>query len=148
MKSVTESGRPIVREAIAEDMEAVAALMSELGYPVTPTAVARRCQKFSADHRTFVAEIDGAVAGFVGCSALHVYESDRPVCWIMALCVSGRFRRRGVGRALLETVDQWCCDENHRDVRVHSGEARTDAHAFYEACGFKRTGLRFTKSIS
>jgi GNAT superfamily N-acetyltransferase len=105
-------------------------------------------EKFSADHRTFLAEVDGALAGFVGCSALRVYESDTPVCWIMVLSVAERLRRRGVGRALLERVDQWCRAEGYRDIRVHSGDKRADAHAFYEACGFTPTGRRFTKSIS
>jgi GNAT superfamily N-acetyltransferase len=65
----------------------------------------------------------------------------------MALSVVERFRRRGVGRALLLRVERWCADVGLRDIRVHSGEQRTDAHAFYEACGFEHTGRRFKKSL-
>ncbi len=148
MNPPTAPAETIMRDAVAADVGALAALMSEFGYPVTAPVLARRLEKFAAHHRTFVAELDGVVAGFVGCSALHVYESDTPVCWIMALCVAERFRRRGVGRALLQRVDQWCRDENHHSIRVHSGDKRRDAHRFFEACGYERTGRRFVKSIS
>src|SRR2546423_8908195 len=138
---------PIVREALAADTAALAVLMSELGYPVTPEELSSRLVKMPSAHCTFVAELEGAVAGFVGCSALDIYESDTPVCWVMALSVLERFRRRGIGRALLSRVEQWCADAGLRDIRVHSGEQRRDAHAFYEACGFEHTGRRFKKSL-
>src|SRR5881275_282422 len=137
----------IVREARAADTGAMALLMSELGYPVTPEVLSSRLHKLPSAHCTFVAELQGAVAGFVGCSALDIYESDTPVGWIMALSVLERFRRRGIGRALLSRVEQWCADAGLRDIRVHSGEQRRDAHAFYEACGFEHTGRRFKKSL-
>ena len=138
---------PIVREARAADTGALALLMSELGYPVTPEVLSSRLQKLPSAHCTFVAELEGAVAGFVGCSALDIYESDTPVGWVMALSVAERFRRRGVGRALLLRVERWCADAGLHDIRIHSGEQRTDAHAFYRACGFHHTGRRFKKSL-
>ena|SRR5438067_1084806 len=138
---------PLVREALSSDTDALASLMAELGYPVTPDALSSRIQKMPPSSRTFVAELDGSIAGFVGCSALAIYESDIPVCWIMALSVAQRFRRRGVGRALLLRVEQWCAASGLHDIRVHSGERRRDAHAFYEACGFEHTGRRFKKSL-
>src|SRR5207302_4103144 len=138
---------PIVREARAADTGALALLLSELGYPVTPEVLSSRLQKMPSAHCTFIAELEGAVAGFVGCSALDIYESDIPVCWVMALSVSERFRRRGIGRALLSRVEQWCADAGLRDIRVHSGEQRRAAHALYEACGFEHAGRRFKKSL-
>jgi len=147
MTPSSTSEAPIVREARAADTGALALLLSELGYPVTPEVLSSRLQKLPSAHCTFVAELEGAVAGFVGCSALDIYESDTPVGWIMALSVAERFRRRGIGRALLSRVEQWCADAGLRDIRVHSGEQRRDAHAFYEACGFEHTGRRFKKSL-
>jgi GNAT superfamily N-acetyltransferase len=139
---------PIVREAVAGDMTVLASLVSALGYPVASEVLSSRIQKMPSSHRTFVAELDGAVVGFIGCSPLDIYESDLPVCWIMALSVADRFRRRGVGRALLRQVEAWCAATGLSDLRVHSGEQRADAHALYEACGFEHTGRRFKKSLA
>src|SRR5207248_11193623 len=105
---------PIVREARAADTGALALLLSELGYPVTPEVLSSRLEKMPSAHCTFVAELDGAVAGFVGCSAVEIYGSDTPVGWVMALSVAERFRRRGVARALLLGVQQWCGDSGLR----------------------------------
>ena len=138
---------PFVREANAGDIDALAALMTELGYPVSAATLGLRLRKMPPSHCTFLAELDGAVAGFVGCSALEIYESDNPVGWIMALSVAKRFWRRGVGRALLARIEQWCAENGISDIRVHSGEHRTDAHAFYKACGFEHTGRRFKKAV-
>jgi GNAT superfamily N-acetyltransferase len=139
---------PTIREAAPADAVALAALMGELGYPVAPDILWERIERMSSpSHITFVAESDGSMAGFVGCSALAIYESDLPTCWIMAMSVTSRFRRRGIGRALLQAVEEWCAERGLRDIRLHSGDARAEAHLFYEACGFDRAGLRFKKSL-
>ena len=106
--------------------------MEDLGYPVAPDILWSRIERMASPlHCTFAAEIDGIVAGFAGCSALSIYESDKPTGWIMALSVASRFRRRGVGRALLQAVEQWCVARHIPDIRLHSGDAREDAHTFY-----------------
>lgn len=139
---------PVIREAIPGDAAALAALMGELGYPVTPQALWARIERMASPlQSTFVAEIEGRIAGFAGCSALAIYESDVPTGWIMALSVASPFRRHGIGRALLDAVERWCVERGLPEIRLHSGNARGDAHLFYEACGFDRAGFRFKKSL-
>ena len=139
---------PVIRDAVQADAAALASLMGELGYPVKPDVLWSRVERMSGPlQRTWVAEISDRVAGFVGFSALPLYESDVPTCWILALSVSSPYRRHGVARALVEAVERWCVEQGLPDMRAHSGEARRDAHAFYEACGFTRAGFRFKKSV-
>ena len=138
----------LIREAIPSDAGALAALMNELGYPVAPDVLWSRIERMPpVARRTFVAEIDGEIAGFAGCSAQSIYESDVPICWIMVFSVASRFRRRGVGRALLGEIEHWCRENGISDIKVNSGEHRADAHAFYEACGYLCSGRRFKKSL-
>jgi GNAT superfamily N-acetyltransferase len=140
---------PAIRPPARDDAAALASLMGELGYPVSPQVLWSRIDAMaSPSHCTLVAEVDGKVAGFVGCSALAIYESDIPTCWIMALAVASPFRRHGVGRALLQAVERWCAHRGIPDIRLHSGEARAEAHGFYEACGFSRAGARFKKALA
>jgi GNAT superfamily N-acetyltransferase len=139
---------PVIREPARDDAAPLAALMGELGYPATPEEIWARIERMaSARQRTLLAEVDGRVAGFVGFSALAIYESDMPTCWIMALCVGSHFRRHGIGRALIAAVERWCAEAGIPDMRAHSGEGRAGAHCFYEACGFQRAGVRFKKSV-
>jgi GNAT superfamily N-acetyltransferase len=140
--------RPVIRDAAREDAAALAALMGELGYPVTPEVLWARIERMASPaHRTLLAECDGRIAGFVGFSALPIYESDAPTCWVMALSVGSQFRRHGIGRALIAAVERWCIEQGLPDIRIHSGAARGDAHAFYERCGFGRAGFRFKKAL-
>src|ERR1700677_3617834 len=131
----------LTRQALPSDAGALAELMSALGYPVTPEVLWLRIERMQPmDRRTFVAEVDGEIAGFAGCSMQLIYESDLPMCWIMAFSVASRFRRRGVGRALLGEIERWCRARGVSDIKVNSGEHRADAHAFYEACGYECSG--------
>src|SRR5438270_12885810 len=118
MTSPSTLEKPVVREARAADTAAIAILLGELGYPVTDEVLSVRLQRMPSPHRTFIAELEGAVAGFVGCSALAIYESDTPVCWIMALAVSQRFRRPWIGRALLPRVEPSGADPRPRHIPV------------------------------
>jgi len=141
--------QPTLREAAQSDADGLSLLMTELGYPVSPEEIWARIRRMSSPtHRTLVAEIDGSIAGFVGFSALPIYESNAPTCWIMALSVAARFRRRGIGRLLLAEVECWCRAHGIPDIRLHSGQHRGDAHAFYNACGFHLAGVRFKKIVS
>ena len=63
----------------------------------------------------------------------------------MTLAVGSHFRRHGIGRALLLEVERWCAIHGIPDIRLHSSDARAEAHLFYEACGFRRAGSRFKK---
>src|SRR6059058_4185522 len=67
MTSPSTLEKPVVREARAADTAAIAILLSELGYPVTDEVLSVRLQKMPSAHCTFIAELEGAVAGFVGC---------------------------------------------------------------------------------
>lgn len=83
--------------------------------------------------RCLVAEIDGEVCGYVGMNFIP------PEGEITNLAVSGKFRRRGVGAALMNVLCE--IDGLERlllDVRV----SNTAARALYERCGFTVDGIR------
>jgi N-acetylglutamate synthase-like GNAT family acetyltransferase len=144
----TFMAKPVIRDAARADSAALAALMGELGYPVKPEALWARIERMASPiQRTLLAEVDGRIAGFVGFSALPLYESDTPTCLIMTLSVGASFRRHGIGCALLAAVERWCAEAGIPDMRAHSGEARAEADSFYEACGFQRAGGRFKKAV-
>lgn len=137
-----------VRRFTDSDTEALVVLLEDLGYPTTQPEVRERFTRMSSDHyHTLVAELDGAVVGFIGVLILPVYEYSEPVGWILALSVGSQHRQGGLGKALVLAAEQVCADQGATDVRLHSGLHRANAHGFYEALGYDKTGYRFGKHL-
>lgn len=131
-----------------QDIDGMVLLMSDLGYPCTAADITERFAKLSPDlYHTLVAESSGAIAGFIGLVALPVYEHSHPLGWILALAVDGRYRRQGIGRALVHAAEEYFIKNHVSDVRLHSSLHRSEAHAFYEALGYAKTGYRFRKAL-
>ena len=90
----------------------------------------------------WVAE-DTAIRGF----AAVEYEEwhQRLILWF--LYISPAWRRRGVGRALLAAAETWFRERGATRIMLVSGVHRPEAHAFYRACGYEHTGLRFVRHL-
>jgi len=133
--------------ASAADVDALAVLSGELGYPATSAQVASRLADFPADHRVWVARTDGVVGWIHAYVARHLVLD--PYVEIGGLVVGEGERGRGIGPRLIEQACEWAralgCDR----VGVHSNVVRADAHRFYEREGFvleKRQGV-FTRRL-
>ena len=68
----------IIRSAHSADVEALANLMTELGYPTSSEQMSRRFEAISDDpsYATLVAEREGKVLGMVGLQFERSYGSD------------------------------------------------------------------------
>lgn len=138
-----------IREAGEADAPAVARLLAELGYPAAADAVARRLARLAESDAdvTFVAVVDGEVAGLAGLQTGLALEYDKPVAKLSALVVAEAWQRRGIGSALARAVE----DEARRRacglLYLTSAERRSDAHTFYRQLGFEQTGRRFAKRL-
>jgi len=138
-----------IRPAAAEDAAAVAALMTELGYPSTAEQTATRLGRLldHADYHTVVAEDGGRVIGLAGLATGWYYEKDGTYVRVLALVVTAERRGSGVGTALLRAGEAWAEREGAGAVILNSGEHRKDAHRFYEGMGYAGTGVRFVKLL-
>ena len=102
-----------------------------------PDVAAARLRETIAgpDSVALVAERDGRVTGI--CTAyidlLSVRFGRR--CWVEDLAVDPAERSRGVGARLLAQAREWAADHGASHLELDSGEARTDAHRFYEREG-------------
>lgn len=88
-----------IRRMTDADAAAVADLATQLGYPASAAAIARRFRRIAAvpDHALFVAEAgDGAVVGWVHLCAPRLLVVE-PVAEVWGLVVDER--RRGKGSA-------------------------------------------------
>ena len=139
-----------IRVAEMNDASALAQLMCELGYRTTKSEMQMRLQRIATDerYRTFVAVCDGKVCGMIGTLMYLSYEHNDPSGRIVALVIMSTMRRRGIGRALIATVEKDFAQRGIRRVALNTRLAREDAHKFYESLGYERSGWRFVKQLS
>jgi len=130
-----------VREARAEEVERVLGLYEWLFAPrgALPPAWdpghAREALAEAIDDErsiVLVAEHRGELLGFA--TAYLELNSVRfgLRCWVEDLAVSPEHRSQGIGKALLDAAKDWARESGATHLELDSGEARKDAHRFYE----------------
>lgn len=127
-----------IREAGEADAEGICRLNRDgLGYDYPPEKTAEKLKLLlqSEKDKIFVAEVEGRLAGYVhACDYDTLYMPHFKD--IMGIAVLREHRRKGIGRALLTAVENWAEEMGAEGVRLVSGETRTEAHEFYQLCGY------------
>jgi GNAT superfamily N-acetyltransferase len=98
----------------------------------------------SDDAAVLVAEHRGALLGL--CTAYIDLDSVRYGlrCWVEDLAVSPEHRSQGVGKALLDEAKRWGAERGATHLELDSGEARVEAHRFYEREGPDWQGKQYS----
>ena len=140
-----------IRPARLDDAGAIAALTTQLGYPVDAQTQSRRLAPVLASDRDEV--------------LVAVDAADRPIGWIhvqgrlflegddqaqiAGLVVGEGHRSAGIGAALLAAAEAWAAARDLRSMRVMSRVQRTGAHRFYERHGYAvaKTSLVFDRRL-
>ena len=144
----------MIRKAKAEDAEGLKRIVEEsLGHPTDSAVLARRIEELK-DHdqyfiRVFEEEESKAVIGFIQAEKYDLLYGDSGFN-IIALAVLKEKQNKGVGRALLASLEQYAREEGCSFIRLNCNEKRTAAHAFYRHMGYvcDNTQKRFFKSIT
>ncbi|UCE27390.1 MAG: GNAT family N-acetyltransferase [Candidatus Coatesbacteria bacterium] len=137
-----------IRDAREFDACAIAGLLEELGYPNTPEFVIRKLELLGDDDNpVFVAEAGGEIVGFVSLHIMPVFHEEPLYCRITAVAVTETYRRRGVGRRLMEHAEAVALAAACGRIELTSNERRTWAHVFYETLGYEGTSRKFVKTL-
>jgi GNAT superfamily N-acetyltransferase len=140
---------PTIRDAAPADAEAIARLLTQLGYPSEPAAVEARLDRLRiVGDRVVVAKVDGRVAGVAHLQVSPAIERDRPAAKLGALVVDEAQRGQGIGRALVEAMEAEARLRGCELLFLTTAERREDAHAFYERVGLEHTGRRYARTLS
>ena len=138
------------REAESQDFSTICELMkNELGYPALIEAEAiKRLSYFdkSDDWATFVAVVDNEIVGFIGVMKGKAYNIEGHYSQIMALAVSEKAQRNGIGTALMRKAEEWSLSHGITDIGVNSNIKRFAAHAFYEKNGYVKSSYSLKKT--
>ena len=129
----------LVREAQTTDATAVAELSGMLGYPADRATMEERLKRAaeSANRVVFVAESEGALVGWIEGAEQELLVVGR-TAEICGLVVTEGRRTSGIGRRLIEALEDWARRRELDHVSVRSNAARIESHPFYEKVGYER----------
>lgn len=139
-----------VRPAELADADAIAPLLSELGYATHAEQVRDRVARLTSrrDGGVLVAELAGAIAGVVGYQVIDLLERASPQCRITVLITRSEHRRRGVATALLRAVETAARAHGCFRLEVTTRPKRVEALGFYAASGFCERPRRLVKALA
>lgn len=126
-----------IRAATTSDSTEIAELTNELGYSADPDWIEERLSRVLShtDQLVLVAVLEGKIAGWMQAHAFDALESGFKV-EIIGLIVSHYFRRRRVGRSLVECAERWATTIGAEALVVRSNTKREESHQFYPSLGF------------
>ena len=125
-----------------------------LGYDSTLEKVTAQIDKFKqpdSGHFCFVYEEEqtGHILGYVEAEAYESIYSD-PGLNVLGLAVFPSAQGRGIGRQLMERVEDLAKSKHYAFIRLNSASHRKEAHIFYEHIGYdgNKTQKRFLKIMN
>ena len=83
----------------------------------------------------WVAEADGEIKGMVGIQHRSDEEAE-----LRRMSVAGNSRRQGIGRRLLESVEDFCREQGYQRIHLTTVSQLQPAIAMYQRCGYQLTG--------
>ena len=138
-----------LRNAVPADADDVAHLLAELGYPCDRDDAIEHIAAILGNDRQalVVARRDGAVCGLIALDFMYYLPLGTTTCRVTALVVTPTAQGLGIGRALLKEAERRARSSGAARIELTSGSQRTEAHAFYRACGYSDGTVRFVKPL-
>lgn len=140
-----------IREINTDDYPEIILLWNnELGnHNVTAENISPYYERVSKDenYKTFVAVLENKVVGFVTTVQALAIGFEVGYLKINGLAVQKNLQNKGIGTKLLKYVEKYAIEKELSSLILNSGFKRTDAHAFYENCGYEKTSYCFVKEI-
>lgn len=100
----------------------------------------------SPTHILLIAEVDGEIAGYAISWVIqyrdHPTYRDFDSFYIDDVCVLDKFRRCGIGRAMMARCVEEARNRKCKNVDLNVWSFNKDAIAFYESCGLKERTKR------
>ena len=110
-----------------------------LGYDFSPVETASQLARLSQDSHHFLLGFEEPTShDLLGYVHAEVYESlySKPGFNILALAVLPQTQGQGIGKTLLQGLEQEAKKRGYNFIRLNSADYRMGAHAFYEKVGY------------
>jgi len=90
----------------------------------------------TTDTAGLVAEVEGKIVGYI---VYKMHRRSREIL-IKNLLVAPTCRRKGIGRDLLEAMEEKL-SQGYQRITVHVPESESDGLAFFQEAGYSSTGV-------
>ena len=143
----------MLRDLKTTDVAAICEINKEaLGYSFSLEETNSQLAKLSQDsHHYLLGFEDSTSHDLLGYVHAEVYESlySKPGFNILALAVLPQTQGKGIGKTLLQGLEQEAEKRGYKFIRLNSADHRISAHAFYEKVGYTcdKMQKRFIKLI-
>lgn len=87
------------------------------------------------DNALFLALWEGMFAGFLTAHRLQRFDKRRAEILLYEIGVDENFRKRGIGKALIEKVKEWGKEVGADEVWVLTNKSNLAANALYQSSG-------------
>ena len=141
----------MLRNLLLTDVEALSRINTQaLGYSFSIEKTAQQLVKLIQDsHHFFIGFEDVKSHQLLGYVHAEVYQSlySEPGFNVLALAVLPDQQGKGIGKILLQGLEEEAKRRGYAFIRLNSADYRTEAHAFYEHVGYSCDKLqkRFIK---
>lgn len=137
----------IIRQALLTDADKIKSLLEQLGYPDfdLETVKEKIISHQKENYRLFVTDIDGEVAAFITLHWFELMHWKEKFGRITSFCVDEKYRSRGIGKEIIEYVENFLFEQGCVKIEVTSNNRRTRAHDFYLKLGYLEDARRFMK---
>ena len=130
----------MLRDLKTTDAAAICEINKEaLGYSFSLEETSSQLAKLSqASHHYLLGFEDSTSHDLLGYVHAEVYESlySKPGFNILALAVLPQTQGQGIGKTLLQGLEQEAKKRGYNFIRLNSADHRLGAHAFYEKVGY------------
>ncbi|MDZ7954139.1 GNAT family N-acetyltransferase [Nostoc sp. DedQUE09] len=148
---VSVSEKIKIRQFEIKDVERIASLREQLEYSVTNKQIEQRLTRIKNNdaHIVYVATVEDeyviAWAHASICDSIVIPTS----AILLGLVVDKDYRHSGIGRFLMQQIEQWASLAGCDNVLLRSNIKRKEAHLFYEKIGYSniKQSLTFYKKL-
>jgi len=138
-----------IRKANSGDMNAIVALLSQLGYTGTEKFMEGKLQRLinHSDEELVVYEENNQVVAVLSIHFIPQLALEGDFARISYFSVDSTVRSKGIGYLLEEYCTRLAKDRKCDRIEVHCHERRADAHRFYYRQGYEEVPKYLVKSL-
>lgn len=151
----------LIRRAVEADAPAILALVPRLVSTFTPPSwrepeamtatdrdvIAEAIRSTGDDPMMFVAEMDGAITGFIHVRSLEDYYRRRKHGHVADLVVADGHEGQGVATILLARAEEWSRAQGYDWMTLGVFEQNVRAERLYQKLGYRRDVIRLLKPL-